>query len=230
MAGERILVVDDERDILELIKFNLEREGFEVHTVDSGEAALAQASRIDPDVMVLDLMLPGVDGTEVCRRIRSSSLTAQIPIIMLTARAEDADIVRGLETGADDYITKPFSPKVLVARIRAALRRGSGANDESTHDLVEIHGIRIDISRHEVWIGTNQIMLSATEFSILEFLARNPGWVFSRNKIIDTVKGKDYPVTERSVDVQILGLRKKLGAQGKLIQTVRGVGYRLQAE
>ena len=230
MPGERILVVDDERDILELIRFNLERDGFEVHTVDSGEAALAQAARLKPDLMVLDLMLPGVDGTEVCRRIRENRATREIPVIMLTAKSEDADIVRGLEIGADDYVTKPFSPKVLVARIKATLRRKSGDPDDEGADLIEIHGIRIDISRHEVWIDDEQVILSATEFAIMVFLARNPGWVFSRNKIIDTVKGKDYPVTERSVDVQILGLRKKLGAKGKLVQTVRGVGYRLQAD
>lgn len=230
MAGERVLVVDDEQDILELIRFNLERENFDVHTVDSGEAALAQAEKIQPDVVVLDLMLPGVDGTEVCKRLKQNTPTRGIPVIMLTAKTEDADIVNGLEIGADDYVTKPFSPKVLVARIRASLRRGPVQQQETVGDVLEIHGIRIDISRHEVWIDADQVQLSATEFAILVFLARNPGWVFSRNKIIDTVKGKDYPVTERSVDVQILGLRKKLGKKGKLVQTVRGVGYRLQAE
>lgn len=230
MAKERILVVDDEHDILELIRFNLEREGLEVFTVDSGEAALAQANRIKPDVVVLDLMLPGLDGVEVCRRLKENEVTRGIPVLMLTAKAEDADIVAGLETGADDYVTKPFSPKVLVARIRTILRRGTADAGGDPGDLLETHGIRIDISRHEVWIEGEQVNLSATEFAILVFLARNPGWVFSRNKIIDTVKGKDYPVTERSVDVQILGLRKKLGNKGSLIQTVRGVGYRLQAE
>ncbi len=230
MAGERILVVDDERDILELIRFNLEREGFTVFTVDTGEAALSQTNRIRPDLVVLDLMLPGVDGTEVCRRLRHDEATQAIPVLMLTARTEDSDIVTGLEVGADDYVTKPFSPRVLVARIRAILRRGGAEADGEDRQVVRIHGIRIDISQHEVWIDERQVHLSATEFAILVFLARNPGWVFSRNKIIDTVKGKDYPVTERSVDVQILGLRKKLGEKGKLVQTVRGVGYRLQAE
>lgn len=230
MAPERILVVDDEHDILELIRFNLEREGFEVYTVDTGEAALAQANRIRPDLVVLDLMLPGLDGVEVCRRLKESADTRGIPVIMLTAKAEDSDIVAGLEIGADDYVTKPFSPKVLIARMRAILRRQTPPDEEPVGDVLSIHGIRIDISRHEVWIDDRQVQLSATEFAILVFLAKNPGWVFSRNKIIDTVKGKDYPVTERSVDVQILGLRKKLGEQGRLVQTVRGVGYRLQAE
>jgi two-component system phosphate regulon response regulator PhoB len=230
MAGERILVVDDERDIVELIRFNLVREGFEVHTVGTGEAALAQANRIKPHIVVLDLMLPGLDGTEVCRRLRQDEATRELPVIMLTARTEDVDIVKGLEVGADDYVTKPFSPRVLIARIRAILRRGAAGSAGDEGEVVEIHGIRIDVSRHEVSVADTQIDLSATEFAILLFLARNPGWVFSRNKIIDTVKGKDYPVTERSVDVQILGLRKKLGTRGSLIQTVRGVGYRLQAE
>lgn len=230
MASERILVVDDERDILELIRFNLEREGFAVFTVDTGEAALAQTTRIRPDLVVLDLMLPGLDGMRVCRRLREDEATRRIPVLMLTARTEDSDIVTGLEAGADDYITKPFSPRVLVARIRAILRRGGAEGTAEDRQVVQIHGIRIDISRHEVSIDDRRVQLSATEFAILVFLAQNPGWVFSRTKIIDTVKGKDYPVTERSVDVQILGLRKKLGDRGKLVQTVRGVGYRLQAE
>jgi two-component system phosphate regulon response regulator PhoB len=230
MARERILVVDDEHDILELIRFNLERGGYTVFTVDTGEAALAQTSRVDPDLLVLDLMLPGLDGVEVCRRLKKSEDTRSIPILMLTAKAEDSDIVTGLEVGADDYVTKPFSPKVLVARVRAILRRHRDAGATDSGDKLLVHGITIDIARHEVWIDGEQVPLSATEFAILVFLARNPGWVFSRNKIIDTVKGKDYPVTERSVDVQILGLRKKLGEKGRLVQTVRGVGYRLRAE
>ncbi|MFW5684392.1 MAG: response regulator [Spirochaetota bacterium] len=229
MAAERILVVDDERDILELIRFNLERAGFDVFTVDTGEAALAQAARVSPALVVLDLMLPGLDGIEVCRRLKSNEATGTVPVLMLTARTEDSDIVTGLEAGADDYVTKPFSPKVLVARVKAILRRRE-ANSSDSDQSLSVHGITIDISRHEVWIADEPVHLSATEFAILEFLARNPGWVFSRSKIIDAVKGKDYPVTERSVDVQILGLRKKLGEHGKLIQTVRGVGYRLRAE
>lgn len=229
MSSTRVFVVDDEHDILELIRFNLEREGFEVHTVDSGEAALSRIPRMDPDIVILDLMLPGVDGREVCRRLKSDSATGQIPIIMLTAKSEDADIVTGLEGGADDYITKPFSPKVLVARVRTVLRRRQDDGSTGAGEIVTVENIRIDVSRHQVAIDGEQIHLSATEFAILEFLARNPGWVFSRNKIIDSVKGKDYPVTERSVDVQILGLRKKLGTHGALIETVRGVGYRLRA-
>lgn len=230
MAKESVLVVDDEQDILELIRYNLTRDGYSVRTVTSGEEALEVAGKIRPDVVILDLMLPGLDGLEVCRRLKRSDGTRDIPVLMLTAKTEDSDIVSGLEIGADDYVTKPFSPKVLIARLRALLRRGGDANTGRKTQQLQIHGIAIDISRHAVAVDGQPVNLSATEFAILEFLARNPGWVFSRNKIIDTVKGKDYPVTERSVDVQILGLRKKLGEQGKHIQTVRGVGYRLQAE
>jgi two-component system, OmpR family, alkaline phosphatase synthesis response regulator PhoP len=230
MASTKVLVVDDEHDILELIRFNLEREGFNVITVDSGEAALAQATRLRPDVVVLDLMLPGLDGIEVCRRLKENELTREIPVLMLTARTEDADIVTGLDVGADDYVTKPFSPKVLVARIRTIIRRRSAGHVTGDEDLLVVHGIRIDIARHEVRVGDRDVNLSATEFAIMVLLARNPGWVFSRTRIIDSVKGKDYPVTERSVDVQILGLRKKLADKGRLVETVRGVGYRLRAE
>ncbi len=231
MARETVLVVDDEEDILELIQYNLEKEGYTVKTVKTGEECLAIVGKLVPEIVVLDLMLPGLDGLEVCKRLKRSEPTRSIPVLMLTAKSEDSDIVSGLELGADDYITKPFSPKVLIARVRAVLRRAGEQDAENPKEAkIRIHGIVIDVSRHEVSCDGEVVPLSATEFGILEFLARNPGWVFSRNKIIDTVKGKDYPVTERSVDVQILGLRKKLGSQGKLIQTVRGVGYRLQAE
>jgi two-component system phosphate regulon response regulator PhoB len=230
MAGERVLVVDDEKDILELIRYNLEKEGYSVDTATSGEDALMRASREAPALVVLDLLLPGLDGLEVCRRLKRDEATRLVPVVMLTAKTEDSDIVTGLEVGADDYITKPFSPKVLVARVRAALRRGGDDGAARNEQQIRVHDIVIDVSRHEVTVAGAPIALSATEFSILEFLARNPGWVFSRSRIIDAVKGKDYPVTERSVDVQILGLRKKLGERGTYIQTVRGVGYRLQAE
>lgn len=226
MSRPRVLVVDDEQDILELIRYNLERDQFAVHTVTSGEAALEQLESQAPDAVVLDLMLPGIGGIEVCRRIKSAPATAALPVLMLTAKGEDVDIVNGLETGADDYVTKPFSPRILVARIRALLRRNGSTNGGP--ERVEVHDLIIDTSRHEVWRAGRAVHLSATEFAILEFLARNPGWVFSRARIIDAVKGKDYPVTERSVDVQILGLRKKLDDTGQLIETVRGVGYRIR--
>ncbi len=228
MAKETVLVVDDEKDILELIRYNLEKEGYSTHCTATGEDGLKAAAGLKPDIIVLDLMLPGLDGLEVCKKLKQDEKTRRIPVIMLTAKTEDTDIVSGLELGADDYLTKPFSPRVLIARLRAVLRRGNETTDELTEQRLRIGDILIDVSRHEVRCKDEHVELSATEFAILEFLARNPGWVFSRNKIINAVRGKDYPVTERSVDVQILGLRKKLGAMGDYIQTVRGVGYRLK--
>ena len=228
MSDETILVVDDEVDIQELVRYNLRKEGFSVYTVGSGEEALVAAEEIRPAAVVLDLMLPGIDGVQVCSRLKRRESTKEIPVIMLTAKSEEADMVTGLETGADDYITKPFSPKVLVARVRAVLRRSEPSATPSSGKL-SAHGITVDISRHEVFCDALAVELSATEFAILVFLMTNPGWVFSRAKIIDGVRGKDYPVTERSVDVQILGLRKKLGEHGHLVETVRGVGYRFRA-
>ena len=228
MVAETILVVDDEADIRDVLRYNLEKEGFHVHAVGSGEEALAAVDQFEISAIVLDLMLPGISGIQVCRRLKSREGTRSIPVMMLTAKTEDADMVTGLETGADDYITKPFSPRVLVARLRAVLRRVS-AQDPPRKGRLSAHGIMIDISRHEVSLDGEEIPLSATEFAILSYLMANPGWVFSRNKIIDAVKGKDYPVTERSVDVQVLGLRKKLREAGRLIETVRGVGYRFRA-
>ena len=229
MAHEHILVVDDETDILELIRYNLQKEGYRVTTVKTGEEGLQLIRDMKPDVVVLDLMLPGLDGLSVCNRLKRDDTTRNIPVVTLTAKAEDSDIVTGLELGADDYVTKPFSPKVLTARIRAVLRR-SGENEALLKEnVITVHGITVDSSRHEVSYSGYTIPLSPTEFAILEHLARSPGWVFSRARIIDAVKGKDYPVTERSVDVQILGLRKKLGEAGDVIETVRGVGYRMKS-
>ncbi len=227
MPKGKILVVDDEPDIIELVRYNLAKEGYRVQTVLSGEKALAAADEGVPDLVLLDLMLPGVDGLDVCRRLKANPRTAHIPIIMLTAKVEDADIVTGLELGADDYVTKPFSPRVLVARVRTVLRR-KRREEETTLELVKIHDLTIDPARHEVVISGIPVLLTASEFKILSFLARRPGWVFSREQIIIAVKGQDYPVTDRSVDVQIVGLRKKLGDAGKFIETVRGVGYRFR--
>ena len=231
MANKTILVVDDEVDILQLIQYNLEKEGYKTLTTTSGEDALREARRHLPNLIILDLMLPGLDGIEVCKQLRSTEDTKYIPILMVTAKSEESDIITGLEVGADDYITKPFSPKVLIARVRAILRRSRrNPIDEGREPYIKIHDIQIDTSKHEVVIADQPMSLSVTEFAILEFLARNPGWVFSRNQIIGAVKGEDYPVTERSVDVQILGLRKKLGEQGRMIETVRGIGYRMKEE
>jgi two-component system phosphate regulon response regulator PhoB len=227
MATERILVVDDEEDLLELIQYNLSKEGYQVRCVTSGEMAIREAKAQLPDLVLLDLMLPAVDGLAVCKALKLDSQTQHIPIVMVTAKTEEADVVSGLELGADDYITKPFSPRVLLARIRAVLRRKlkEPLEDNST---IRIHELVIHPGRHEVLLRGQPVDLTFTEFRLLQFLARKPGWAFSRTQIVDAVKGEDYPVTERSVDVQVAGLRKKLGDLGHYIETVRGVGYRFK--
>lgn len=227
MAKEKILVVDDEEDILELLRYNLLREGYNVSCAASGEEALRLAQSEIPDLLVQDLMLPGIDGLEVTKILKNDSRTKDIPIVMLTAKGEEADIVTGLELGADDYITKPFSPRVLVARVRAVLRRKVKEYKEET-PVLRIHDIVIHPGRHEVLVNGKPVQLTLTEFGILNYLARRPGWVFTRSQIMDAVKGEDYFVTDRSVDVQIVGLRKKLCNAGKYMETVRGVGYRFK--
>ena len=227
MAKEKILVVDDEEDILELLRYNLLREGYNVSCAASGEEAVRLAQSEIPDLLVQDLMLPGIDGLEVTKILKNDSRTKDIPIVMLTAKGEEADIVTGLELGADDYITKPFSPRVLVARVRAVLRRKVKEYKEET-PVLRIHDIVIHPGRHEVLVNDKPVQLTLTEFGILNYLAKRPGWVFTRSQIMDAVKGEDYFVTDRSVDVQIVGLRKKLCNAGKYIETVRGVGYRFK--
>jgi len=233
MAKESVLVVDDERDILELVKYNLDKEGYQVTVVETGEDALAATRTKMPDVVVLDLMLPGVDGLEVCRRLKADLKTRGIPIVMLTAKGGEADIVAGLELGASDYVTKPFSPRVLTARIKAVLRRGADMGDDDA--TIRIKELTIHPGRHQVLVGAVPAELTATEFRILVYLAKRPGWVFTRQQIVDAAQGDDVFVndrfvTDRSVDVHIVSLRRKLGACGAYIETVRGVGYRLQDE
>ena len=223
---KKILIVEDDDDIRELIAFNLEMSGYGILKCDNGEEAINLAVEHQPDLILLDVMLPGISGFDVCKKIKKNSRLQNIPVIMLTARTDDEDIITGLETGADDYITKPFRPKILLARIKTALRR-TDTEDKNMDKLVEIHGITVDPGRHEVLLNGESVHLSVTEFAILEYLAKNPGFVFSRNQIIDSVKGDGYAVTERSVDVQILGIRKKLGDYGRFIETVRGIGYRM---
>jgi len=227
MSKEHILIIEDEADIQELIQFNLEKEGYRITATLTGEEGVAQVKASSPDLILLDLMLPGIDGFEVCRRLKSDTETKKIPIVMLTAKGEDTDIVSGLELGADDYITKPFQPRVLIARIRSVLRRTHQDFSEDV-SLMSIHNIILDTSRFKVTVEGEPVDLTATEFYILKLLMRRPGWVFTRGQIIDAVKGTDYPVTDRSVDVQITGLRKKLQSAGSYIETVRGVGYRLK--
>ena len=230
MKKPSILVVEDDTDIQQLVSYNLIKSGFNVTCADSGEEALRLLTREPVDVMVLDLMLPGKDGAEVCRTVRSQEATRGLPIIMLTAKSEDDDIVAGLECGADDYVTKPFSPRVLIARIEAALRRTPkpGGEPESEPIRIGSHGMEIHPGRHEVRVNGHEIHLTASEFTILELLAGRPGWVFSRQHIIDQIRGYDYSITPRAVDVQIFGLRKKLGHAGACIETVRGIGYRIR--
>ncbi len=227
MSKEYILVIDDESDILELIKYNLNKEGYRAHCVTTGEEGLKEAEKRIPHLILLDLMLPGLDGLDICRQLKANPKTHNIPIIMLTAKGEEADIVTGLELGAEDYIVKPFSPRVLIARIRAVLRRKAAAPAEEAATNT-IHELVIHPGRHEVVAEGKRIDLTLTEFRLLHFLARRPGWVFTRYQIVDALHGDDYPVTDRSIDVQVVGLRKKLGKYGKYIETVRGVGYRFQ--
>ena len=227
MAKERILIVDDEEDILELVSYHLARDGYQVTMALSGEEALRKAKHEAFDLIVLDLMLPGMDGLDVAKALKAETQTRSVPIVMLTAKGEDADVVTGLELGAEDYVTKPFSPRVLSARVKAVLRRRSMAPADVT-DLIRIHAIEIDPGRRMVLVGGAPLDLTYTEFQLLFILARRPGWVFTRSQIVDAVHGNDYPVTDRSVDVQVVGLRKKMGAYGSYIETVRGVGYRFK--
>jgi two-component system alkaline phosphatase synthesis response regulator PhoP len=227
MATECVLVVDDEEDLLELIRYNLGKEGYQVRCVATGELAIQEARAQVPDVILLDLMLPAVDGLAVCKILKGDARTQNIPIVMVTAKTEEADVVTGLELGADDYITKPFSPRVLIARIRAVLRRKTVTPvDEAA--TIRMHDMVIHPGRHEVLVGDTPVQLTATEFRVLHVLAGRPGWVFTRYQIANAVHGGDHIVTDRSIDVQIVGLRKKLGTGGRYIETIRGVGYRFK--
>ncbi|MFA6714584.1 MAG: response regulator transcription factor [Victivallaceae bacterium] len=230
MAKEKILIVEDEEDIQELIRYNLEKEGFcNLQVVDSGEGALETLKTFSPDLILLDLMLPGMDGLALCRQLKSVPDTAAIPIIMLTAKSEETDIIIGLEMGADDYIAKPFSNKVLVARIKSVLRRRKqNLADDDAAGVLKRGGLVMNRGKREVTLNGSAVIMTFSEFEILYMLARRPGWVFTRNQIVNEVKGDDYPVTERAIDVQIVGLRKKLKGAEDMIETVRGVGYRFK--
>lgn len=228
MQKTNILVIEDEEDIRELVTYNLHRENFGVLEAGTGEDGLTMVERMTPDLILLDLMLPGKDGLEICRMLKRDERTRSIPVVMMTARGEESDIVTGLELGAEDYVVKPFSPKVLTARVKAVLRRNASAPQLEPDDVIRIHDIVIHPGRHEVLVKDKPVDLTATEFRIIHFLARRPGWVFTRYQIVDAVHGEDYPVTERSVDVQIVGLRRKLKRAGNYIETVRGIGYRFR--
>ena len=229
MPRESILLVEDEHDIRELLKFHLERENLAVEACENGEDALAALGTHGVSLVLLDLMLPGIDGLEVCRRLKAQPETRDIPIIMLTAKDSEADIVTGLEMGAADYICKPFSPRVLMARIRAVLRRpATDVLNDTAGPAITVGALTIDPGRHKVEIKGKEVPLTFTEFRILRLLAESPGRAFSRAQIVEHVRGESYSVTERIVDVQMVSLRKKLGNLGDWIETVRGVGYRFR--
>lgn len=227
MPRGKILVVEDEEDIRELVRYTAAKEGYEVTGVPTGEEGLAAARASLPDLIILDLMLPQLSGYQVCSQLKTDDRTQHIAIMMLSAKGEEADIVAGLELGADDYIVKPFSPSVLMARVSSVLRRRAREPVTDT-TTIKLHDIVIVPGKHEVIARDRRIQLTATEFRILHFLASRPGWVFARTRIAEAVHGESCPTTSRSVDVQIAALRKKLGAAGKLIETVRGAGYRFR--
>jgi two-component system alkaline phosphatase synthesis response regulator PhoP len=227
MSKNSVLIVEDEEDIRILLHYNLSKEGFSVTAVESGELGLQHAIANHPDIIILDLMLPGMDGLTVCQRLKNSDETRDIPIIIASAKGEEADIITGLEMGADDYVAKPFSPKVLIARMRALLRRTRQQPAEQGA-AVRVHELEIDPVRFKAWLAGQQLDLTSNEFHVLHYMARHVGWVFTRYQIVNAVRGEDYVVTERAIDVQIAGLRKKLGKHADYIETVRGIGYRFK--
>ncbi|MFL3007433.1 MAG: response regulator [Candidatus Neomarinimicrobiota bacterium] len=223
-----ILVIEDEPDIREIIEFNLTKFNYNVLLANNGEKGLKQARSDEPDLILLDLMLPGIQGLDVCRIIKSDENLKNTPIIILSALGQEQDIIKGLEAGADDYVNKPFSMDILKARIKTVLRRYDSNNEEDLNKSVFFKGIKINPRTRDVTIEGNLVTLTYTEFQILHLLISHPGWVFTRYQIIDKIRGENYPVTDRSIDFQIVGLRKKMLGKGNLIETIRGVGYRFQ--
>lgn len=223
-----ILVVDDEPDILEMIRYHLEKNGYDVRTAGDGESALKLCQQEPPDLMILDIMLPGIDGHHVCYRLKSNDALRHVPVIMLTAKSEETDEVVGLKIGADDYITKPFSPRILLARVEAILRREAASERAASDDVIRRDLLEIYPKRHEVLVDKKPVRLTPAEFNILVYLAGRPGLVFSRQQIIETARGQDVIITERTVDVHIATLRKKLGRSAALIETVHGIGYKFR--
>ncbi|MEY4119391.1 MAG: hypothetical protein RLZZ116_2719 [Planctomycetota bacterium] len=228
-AKAQVLIVEDEPEIAELIEFHAERAGMRARKVHSGRIAIDVIKREKPDLIVLDLMLPDLDGLEVCRKLKQGEDTRSIPIVMVSAKGEESDVVAGIELGADDYVTKPFSPRVLMARLRNVLRRAGVANDPppTTDRMILLEGkLVVDLDRHEVTAAGKKIDLTLTEFGILHYLASRPGFVRTRDQIIGSVHGKNTVLSSRTVDVHITALRRKLGALADCVETVRGVGYR----
>ena len=226
MRKPTLLVIEDDPDIVEVVRYNLEREGFRVLVASTGDAGLAEARRAPPDLVVLDLMLPGTDGLGVCRALRAEEATASTPVLMLTAKSEETDVVVGLEMGADDYLTKPFSPRELVARVRALLRRARVEPKEKADNRVEVHGLVLDQERHEVLWKGEPVPLTRAEFRLLWKLVQRPGRVWARGDLVEEITAGEALIVERNVDVHVSSLRRKLGDAGRLIATVRGVGYK----
>ena len=228
MSKEVILIIEDDPDIQKLLSHTMAAEGWKLLQVLTGEEGLKILKNKKVNCILLDIMLPGIDGLKVLKKIKEIEQCRNVPVIMTTAKGEDADIITGLELGADDYVVKPYSPKVLIARIRAGLRRQEEGGVSPNAALLQQGELKLDVSRHAAFYCDQQLELLATEFALLKHFLSNPEIVFSRNQIIEAIRGPDYPVTDRSVDVQILGLRKKLGKAGDMIETIRGVGYRFR--
>lgn len=227
-TSHTVLVIEDEPDIMELIEFNLKKYNYNVLLANNGEKGLKDARSFEPDLILLDLMLPGIQGIDVCRVIKSDENIKNTPIIILSALGQEEDIVKGLDAGADDYVSKPFSLDILNARIKSVLRRYIRNDYGDTNKTIVLKRIKISPRTREVTIEGELISLTYTEFQILHLLISHPGWVFTRYQIIDKIRGENYPVTDRSIDFQIVGLRKKMLGKGNLIETIRGVGYRFQ--
>ncbi|NIA07031.1 MAG: response regulator [Actinobacteria bacterium] len=230
MKPEKVIVIEDEADILEVIEHNLAREGYRVLSARDGQEGLRLIKKEGPDLVLLDLMLPGLDGIEVCRKLKEYPITRSIPIIMVTAKGEQSDIVLGLGIGADDYVTKPFSPRELMGRVKAVLRRGPLKEDRGAGERIVRHKVVIDAGRHEVRVGAKPVALTATEFRLLHFLASHPGRVFTRDQLLNRTIGEAVIVVDRNIDVHIRAIRRKLGSYQHLIETIRGVGYRFRDE
>ncbi|MCB1615343.1 MAG: response regulator [Pseudomonadales bacterium] len=227
MAVKKVAVIEDEPDILDILVYNLGREGFDVVSAENGEEGLALVRQKKPDIVLLDLMLPGIDGLEICRRLKTEAPTSSIPVILVTAKGEESDVVLGLGLGADDYVIKPFSPRELVARVKAVLRRGEQSASQDKNDRIEIDGLLIDASKYKVMLEGQEISFTATEFGVLFYLASHPGRVFTREQLINKVLG-DVVVVDRNIDVHVRAIRKKLGSHQYLVETIRGVGYRFK--
>ena len=226
MKKGTILVIDDEKDLIELLSYNLGKEGYDVIAASDGQAGLDVVKKHRPDLVVLDVMMPGLDGLQVCQRLRADPRTGRVPIIMLTAKATETDRIVGLELGADDYVTKPFSPREVIARVKAVMRRSSQPTED--RQMIRSGELVIDLTGHEVTFRGSRVPLTATEFRILEFLASRPGRVFSRDEIIDAALGNDTAVFDRTIDVHITAIRRKLGSGSDQIETVRGFGYKFR--